>query len=79
MTGEAHGPGANRPKSADNAIHDAEGSAVERQPRPTGVCLADVQGPPETPDGRLPGRDVLTVLEPLGQSRPVIEDATPGL
>jgi len=28
--------------------------ALERQPRPTGVCLADVEAPTEIPEGRPP-------------------------
>ena len=28
--------------------------ALERQPRPTGVCLAEVEGLPKIPEGRPP-------------------------
>ena len=31
-----------------------ESLTLERQPRPTGVCLADVEIPPKIPEGRPP-------------------------
>ena len=34
--------------------HTTENIPLERQPRPTGVCLADVQVSPKTPEGRPP-------------------------
>ena len=53
--------------------------ALERQPRPTGVCLADIQVPPKIREGRPSHAIGPRSWGPIGQSRPAIEDATPGL
>jgi hypothetical protein len=55
--------------TVESIIPDQEDIALERQPPPTGVCLADIQVPPKTAEGHPPD----------ATSRRSRSHATPGL